>query len=153
MLGPLFGLGLVHYRWHSFNQVYDERDDFDFEKVNNPFLDRDVPRSTSCGVCVLRLALFFFFFGGGAGQGGCSRGRCFSSRNKFLNSTTRISMLHGAFSGFCCRRSGLVVGCSICLRTLLQRGISEPMFCGNLVYKFGGIVGRPSFGHWFGRII
>ena len=55
MLGPFFRLGLVQCRWHSFNQVYDERDDFDFEKVNIPFLDRDVPCSSSCGVCVLRL--------------------------------------------------------------------------------------------------
>ena len=28
-------------------KVYDKRDDFDFEIVNFPFLDGDVPRSTS----------------------------------------------------------------------------------------------------------
>ena len=27
--------------------IYDKRDDFDFESVNFPFLDGDVPRSTS----------------------------------------------------------------------------------------------------------
>ena len=28
-------------------KIYDKRDDFDFENVNFPFLDGDVPRSTS----------------------------------------------------------------------------------------------------------
>ena len=31
-------------------KIYDKRDDFDFESVNFPFLDGDVPRSTSYGV-------------------------------------------------------------------------------------------------------
>ena len=31
-------------------QIYDKRDDFDFEIVNFPFLDGDVPQSTSYGV-------------------------------------------------------------------------------------------------------
>ena len=30
-------------------KIYDKRDDFDFEIVNFPFLDGDVPRSTSYG--------------------------------------------------------------------------------------------------------
>ena len=32
--------------------VYDQRDDFDFDTVNFPFLDGDVPRSTSYGVYI-----------------------------------------------------------------------------------------------------
>ena len=39
-------------------EIYDKRDDFDFEIVNFPFLDGDVPRSASCGVCVSRLVRF-----------------------------------------------------------------------------------------------
>ena len=35
--------------------VYDKRDDFDFEIVNFPFLDGDVPRSTSYGVYISQL--------------------------------------------------------------------------------------------------
>ena len=31
-------------------KIYDKRDNFDFEIVNFPFLDEDVPRSTSYGV-------------------------------------------------------------------------------------------------------
>ena len=35
--------------------LYDKRDDFDFEIVNFPFLDGDVPRSTSYGVYISQL--------------------------------------------------------------------------------------------------
>ena len=38
--------------------VFDKRDDFDFEIVNFPFLDGDVPRSTSYGVYISQLIRF-----------------------------------------------------------------------------------------------
>ena len=39
-------------------KVYDKRDDFDFEIVNFPFLDGDVPRSTSYEVYISQLIRF-----------------------------------------------------------------------------------------------
>ena len=33
-------------------KIFDKRDDFDFDIVNFPFLDGDVPRSTSNGVYI-----------------------------------------------------------------------------------------------------
>ena len=36
-------------------KIYNKRDDFDFEIFNFPFLDGDVPRSTSYGVCISQL--------------------------------------------------------------------------------------------------
>ena len=39
-------------------KIYDKRDDFDFEIVNFPFLDGDVPRSTSYGVYISQLICF-----------------------------------------------------------------------------------------------
>ena len=36
-------------------KIYDKRDDFDFEIVIFPFLDGDVPRSTSYGVYISQL--------------------------------------------------------------------------------------------------
>ena len=36
-------------------KIYDKRDDFYFEIVNFPFLDGDVPRSTSYGVYISQL--------------------------------------------------------------------------------------------------
>ena len=39
-------------------KIYDKRDDFDFDMVNFPFLDGDVPRSTSYGVYISQLIRF-----------------------------------------------------------------------------------------------
>ena len=39
-------------------KIYNKRDDFDFEIVNFPFLDGDVPRSTSYGVYIYQLIPF-----------------------------------------------------------------------------------------------
>ena len=39
-------------------KIYDKRDDFYFEIVNFPFLDGDVPRSTSYGVYISQLIRF-----------------------------------------------------------------------------------------------
>ena len=40
------------------SQIYDKRDDFNFEIVNFPFLDGDVPRSPSYGVYISQLIRF-----------------------------------------------------------------------------------------------
>ena len=37
------------------SKIYDKRDDFNFEIVNFPFLDGDVPRSPSYGVYISQL--------------------------------------------------------------------------------------------------
>ena len=39
-------------------KIYDKRDDFDFDIVNFPFRDGDVPRSTSYGVYISQLIRF-----------------------------------------------------------------------------------------------
>ena len=39
-------------------KIYDKRDDFNFEIVNFPFLDGDVPHSTSYGVYISQLIRF-----------------------------------------------------------------------------------------------
>ena len=39
-------------------KIYDKRDDFDFKIVNFPFLDCDVPSSTSYGVYISQLIRF-----------------------------------------------------------------------------------------------
>ena len=40
------------------SKIYDKRDDFDFDIVNFPFSDGDVPRSTSYGVYISQLIRF-----------------------------------------------------------------------------------------------
>ena len=39
------------------------------------------------------------------------------------------------------------------LQGFLQQGISEPMFYGDLVYKFKRIVGKPNFSDQFKKIV
>ena len=39
-------------------KIYDKRDDFDFDIVNFPFLDGDVPRSASYGLYISQLIRF-----------------------------------------------------------------------------------------------
>ena len=39
------------------------------------------------------------------------------------------------------------------LKTLLQQGITEPIFYGDLVYKFKRIVGEPNFSDQFKKIV
>ena len=39
-------------------KIYDKRDDFDFDIVNFPFIDGDVPRSASYGVYISQLIRF-----------------------------------------------------------------------------------------------
>ena len=43
----------------------------------------------------------------------------------------------------------LIVKYNIGLKTLLQQGISEPIFYGDLVHKFKRIVGKPNFSDQF----
>ena len=57
-----------------------------------------------------------------------------------------------AFSKFYYRHSELIVKYNIGLKTLLQQGISEPIFYGDLVYKFKRIVGKPNFSDQFKKI-
>ena len=55
-------------------KINDKWDDFNFQIVNFPFLDRDVPRSRSYGVYILQLIRFARV---------CSNVDDFNNRNKF----------------------------------------------------------------------
>ena len=57
------------------SKMYDKRDDFNFEIVNLPFFDGDVPRSPSYGLHISQLIRF---------AGVCSNVVDFNSRNLFL---------------------------------------------------------------------
>ena len=55
---PFFDLNLCKSNGTVSTKVYDKRDDFDFDIVNFPFLDGDVPRRTSYGVYISQLIRF-----------------------------------------------------------------------------------------------
>ena len=51
-------LNLCIFNGKVSTKMYDKRDDFDFDIVNFPFLDGDVPRRTSYGVYISQLIRF-----------------------------------------------------------------------------------------------
>ena len=59
---------------------------------------------------------------------------------KLLRQGYRYFKLRKAFSKFYRRHSALLEKYSVSLKTLLQQGISEPEFYGDLVYRFRKIV-------------
>ena len=131
------------------SKIYDKRDDFNFEIVNFPFLDEDVPRSPSYGVYISQLIRFARV---------CSNVDDFNSRNLFLTAKLlkqgyRYHKIRIAFSKIYHRHSELIIKYNIGLKTLLQQGISEPIFYGDLVYKFKRIVGKPNLSDQFKKIV
>ena len=112
-------------------KVYYKRDDFDFEIVNFPFLDRDVPRLTSYGVYISQLIRF---------ARASSYVTDFNTRNKIVNSELlkqgcRYHKLRKIFSKFYTRYYDLISKFQVGLKSLLLQGRSEPEFYGDLVYK------------------
>ena len=61
--------------------MYDKRDDFNFEIVNFPFLDGDVPRLPSYGVNISHLIRFARV---------CSHADDFNNRNKYMYLTSKL---------------------------------------------------------------
>ena len=77
-------------------KIYDKQDDFDFDIVNFPFLDGDVPCSTSYGVYISQLIRF---------ARESSHVDDFNTRNKVLTAKLlkqpyRYNKLRKAFSKF-----------------------------------------------------
>ena len=130
-------------------KIYDKRDDFDFEIVNFPFLDGDVPRSTSYGVYISQLIRF---------ARASSYVADFNTRNKLLTQKLlkqgyRYHKLRKPFSKFYRRYYDLISKFQVGLKSLLRQGLSEPDFYGDLVYKLKKIVGSNNFSAQFIKII
>ena len=130
------------------SKIYDKRDDFDI--VNFPFLDGDVPRSTSYGVYISQLIRFARV---------SSHVVDFNARNKSLTAKLlqqgyRYHKLRKTFSKFYRRHYELVSKFNVGLKTLLHQGLSEPEFYSDLVYKLKKKnVCRPDFSDQFRKII
>ena len=129
--------------------IYDKRDDFDFNIVNFSFLDGDVPRSTSYGVYISQLIRFVRV---------SSHVDDFHSRNKvvtakLLRQGYRYHKIRKAFSKFYVRQFDIVSKYNVGLKTLLLQSLSKPEFYGDLVYKFRKIIGKNNFPYHFKNII
>ena len=109
--------------------------------MNFPFLDGDVPRSTSYGVYISQLIRFARV---------SSHVDDFNTRNKVLTAKLlrqgyRYHKIRTAFSKFYRRHFDI--------ERLLLEGLSEPEFYGDLVYKFRKIIGKNDFPYHFKKII
>ena len=105
-------------------KIFDKQDDFDFDIVNFPFLDGDVPWRTSYGVYISQLIRF---------ARATSNLSDFNYRNKALTAKLlrqgyRYFKLHKTFLKVYPRHSALVEKYGVSLKTLLQQGIWEPEF-------------------------
>ena len=112
-------------------KFYDKRDDFDFDIVNFPFLDDDVPRSTSFSVYISQLIRFARV---------SSHVDDFNTRNKVLTAKLlrqahRYHKIRKAFSKFYRRNFDIVSKYNVGLKRLLQEGLSEPEFYRDLVFN------------------
>ena len=130
-------------------KIYDKRDDFDFDIVNFAFLDGIVPRRTSYGVYISQLIRF---------ARASSNVSDFNCRNKALipSSLSRAIVIISCvrlFSKFYRRHSELVEKYNVSLKKLLQQGISEPEFCGDLVQRIRKIVWKSNFSEQFRKLI
>ena len=130
-------------------KIYDKPDDFEFEIVNFPFLDGDVPRSTSYGVYIYQLIRF---------ARASSYITVFNTRNKLLTQKLLIQgcqyhKLCKAFSKFYRRYYDLISKFQVGLKSPFRRGFSEPEFYGDLVYKLKKIVGSYNFSAQFIKMI
>ena len=146
---PFLNLNLCTSNGTLSTKIYDKRDDFNFDIVNCPFLDGDVHRRTSYGVYISQLIRF---------ARASSNLSDFNCRNKdltakLLRQDYRYFKLRKAFLKFYRRHSALVEKYSVSLKTLLQQGISEPEFYGDLVYRFRKIVGKSNFSEQFRKLI
>ena len=110
----------------------DKRDDFDFDIVNFPFLDGDVPRATSYGMIgclVMSLTL---------------KQDKHILTAKLLKHVYRHHKLLKTFSKFYRCHYDLVSKFNTGLKSL-EQGLSEPEFYDDLVYKLRNIIGRNDF--------
>ena len=127
---PFLDLNLCIFNGTVSIKIYDKRDDFDFDIVNFPFLDGDIPRRTSYGVYISQFIRF---------TRASSNLNDFNYRNKALTALLRQGYryfkLRKAFLKFYRRHSALLEKYSVSLKTLMQPGILEPKFYGDLVYR------------------
>ena len=146
---PLLDLNLCISNGTVSTKIYYKRDDFDFDIVNFPFLDGDVPRLTSYRVYISQLIIF---------ARDSSNLSDFNCRNKALTAKLlrqgcRYFKLRKAFSKVYRRHCALVEKYSVSLKTLLQQGISEPEFYGDIVYRFRRNMGQSNFSEQFRKLI
>ena len=121
--------------------VYDKRDDFGFPIVNFSWLSGDVPRLPSYGIYISQLVRFARC---------CTSVLDFHSKNlqitsKLLTQGYRYHKLRKTFGKFFRSYSELLSKFGdISFQEYLSKGISHPVFYGDLVYKLRRVKDTPN---------
>ena len=113
------------------------------------YLQSKFPRRASYGVYISQLIRF---------ARDCNHVTGFNARNKSLTAKLlqqgyRYHKLRKTFSKFYRRHYELISKYNVGLKTLLSKGLSEPEFYGDLVYKFKKLIGSNDFSFQFRKII
>ena len=121
---PFLDLNMSITNGIGYSQIYDKRDDFNFETVNFPFLDGDVPRSPSYGVYISQLIRFARV---------CFNVDDFDNRNLFLTAELlkqgyRYHKIRKTFSKFYHRHSELIVKYNIGLKLFCSKAYQNLYF-------------------------
>ena len=122
--------------------VYDKRDDFGFPIVNFPWLSGDVPRLPSYGIYISQLVRFARC---------CTGVLDFHSKNlqitsKLLTQGYRYHKLRKTFGKFFRSYSeDMSKFGDISFKEYVFKGISHPVFYGDIVYKLRRVKDTPNF--------
>ena len=130
-------------------KIYDKRDDFNFNIVNYPYLDGDVPKVTSYGVYMSQLTRF---------ARACTDVEDFHIRNlnmtsKLLQQGYRYHKLCKTFKTFYRKSLPLLYKYNLSLKSYLNLGISQPEFYGDVVYRLRKINSHFHFDDIFRTVI
>ena len=103
------------------SNIYDKRDDFDFDIVNFPFLNGDVPRRPPYGVYISQLIRV------------CNHVEDFNARNtcltaKLLKQGYRYHTLRKAFSKFYRRHDAIISKLNVELKSLIHQAYRNQNF-------------------------
>ena len=109
--------------------------------MNCPFLDSDVPCSTSYGIYISRLIRFARMSSHVGDLNTCNN----VLTAKLLRQGFRYHIIRNAFSKFYRQHIDIVSKYNLGLKTLLLQGLSESEFYDDLEYQFSTIIGKMSF--------
>ena len=135
-------VNLIDSDIHTCTSVYDKHDDFGFPIVNFPWLSGDVPRFPSYGIYISQLVRFARC---------CTSVLDFHSKNllitsKLLTQDYRYLKLRKTFGKFFRSWSELLSKFGeFSSKKNVSKGISHPVFYGDLVYKLRRVKDTPNF--------
>ena len=112
-----------------------------------PFLDGDIPRSTSYGVCISKLIRFARVSSHVADSN--TRNQILTAKLLKQSYRNHKHKLRNTFLELYRRHYDFAPNYNTGLKSLLKQGLSKPEVYGDLVYKFKKTVGRNDFSDQF----